>query len=583
MSLTNKEIADIFANIADILEIQGENRFKYLSYRTASEVIQDLPRDLRAYADDGTLTEIKGVGKAIAEKIQELLETGKLEYYEKRKAEVPLGVVDIMRINGVGPKKAKLFWDELGITSIEGLKEAADAGQLRELPGMGEKSEDKVIAGIEALARRGDRIPIGKVKPVADAVLEKLMALPQSIKGSLAGSIRRGRTTIGDVDILIASDEPAPIMDTFVSMDNVARILGHGPTKSSVELQNGIQMDLRILPLARWGTALQYFTGSKDHNVRIREIALNKGYSLNEHALRPVDDDGNLKDESTYVYCETEEDVYKHIGLPWIPPEIRENTGEVEAAQRNELPRLITLDDIQGDLHMHTNASDGKLSLEDMVNAARERGRKYIVITDHSQRSYQANGLDAERLMAQQNDVRAINDKYDDIEVLHGVEMDIREDGTLDLPDDILSQLDFVVASLHFGLSQPRERVTKRLLNAVNNPHVDLIGHMTGRLIGSRDGADVDFDAVFEAAAASGIAFEINANPRRLDLDSQYVRRAAEMGIPIAIDTDAHSARMLDHMSYGILTARRGWLTAAQVINTWDFETFINWVRARGQ
>lgn len=582
MSLSNREIAEIFANIADILEIQGENRFKYLSYRRASEILAELPRDLQAIADEGGLKDIPGVGKAISEKITELLETGQLEYYEKRKAEVPLTVVQIKRINGVGPKKAKLFWDELGILSIEELKTAAQKGKLRDLPGMGKKSEEKVLEGIESLERRSDRTPIGKAKPAAERILAALLELPEAQEGVIAGSIRRGRPTIGDVDILIASDNAQPIMDAFVAMEGIARILGHGPTKSSVELQSGLQVDVRVLPKQKWGTALQYFTGSQAHNIKIREIAREKGFSLNEEALRPIDENGEMLDESHYVYCETEEKVYETIGLQWIPPEMREDAGEIELAKKGELPKLITIEDMQADLHMHTTYSDGKLSIQEMVNCAVQRGMKYIVITDHSVSSFQAGGLTANELLEQRLEVQKVNEEMGDaIQVLHGVELDIKADGTLDYEDEVLKQLDWVVASLHISLKQDKEKTTIRLLNAIKNPYVRCIGHPTARLISRRDPVKVDMDAVIAAAAAHNTALEINANPERLDLDGQYARLAIENGVLISINTDAHSEKMMDLLDYGIMTARRGWVTAEQVINTWDYEKFSHWLNNR--
>lgn len=583
MALTNQDIAQIFLNIADMLEIQGENKFKFLAYRRAGEALSDLPRDLHAYAEDNTLEDIPGVGKAIAEKIRELLSTGKLEFYEKRKAEVPLTILDIMRINGVGPKKAKLFWDNLNIVTVQQLEEAAKTGQLRNLPGMGEKSEQKILDGIAALARQTGRTPIGKAKPAAETVLAMLRGMPEVIEAEVAGSIRRGRTTIGDVDILVASDSPAPIMNAFVNMENVARILGHGDTKSSVELNNGLQMDVRVLPKSQWGTALQYFTGSKNHNVKIRQIALDKGYSLNESALSPVDANSTIIETAPKLFCDTEEKVYNAIGLPWIAPELREDTGEVEAAKAGTLPNLITLDDIHADLHMHTTWSDGALSVKDMALEARKRGRKFIVITDHSRSLGIANGLSIERLMEQQAEVRRVNDELaGEIIVLHGTEMDIKADGTLDFPDEVLAQLDFVIASLHVSLSQPREQITKRLLNAIHNPHVDLIGHPTARYVPDREPVEADMDAVFAAAARTGIALEINANPRRLDLEGHYARRAIELGIPLAINTDAHSVEMLDMMPYGVMTARRGWVEARHVLNAWPYEKFMDWVKNRG-
>jgi DNA polymerase (family 10) len=587
LTLSNREIADIFETIADMLEIKGEIIHRVLSYRRAGETIRELPRDLHAIAAEDALTDIPNIGKTLAEKITEMLDTGKLEFYERLKGEIPVGLVEMMRVNGVGPKKAKLFWKELDITSIEAMEAAAKDGKLRDLPGMGEKSEKKILDGIAALARQTGRTPLGIALPAAQDILDKLLALPEALQGAIGGSIRRGRPTIGDIDLLVAVDameKAAPIMDTFVKMENVARVLGHGPTKSSVELLNGLQVDVRVLEKERWGTALSYFTGSQAHNIRMRELALDKGLSLNEHAFSPVDDKGEIIEDAPKTLCATEEEVYATVGLPYIPPEIREDSGEIEAAQQGRLPNLITLNDIQADLHMHTTWSDGALSIREMAEAARERGRKFIVITDHSRSLGIANGLSIERLLAQQEEIRKVDAEMNSaIRVLHGTEMDIKADGTLDYPDDVLEKLDFVIASLHVSLSQPRDQITQRLLAAINNPHVDLIGHPRGQYIPDREPVDADMDAVFAAAKQSGVALEINANPRRLDLEAPAGRRAVEMGILLAINTDAHAADQLDLMHFGVLTARRGWVEAPTVLNTWSFERFVDWTRSRGK
>ncbi|MBZ0277258.1 MAG: DNA polymerase/3'-5' exonuclease PolX, partial [Anaerolineae bacterium] len=460
-------------------------------------------------------------------------------------------------------------------------------GKLRDLPGMGAKSEQKIIEGIESLGRQTGRTPLGVALPAAQTILDLLLTLPQVKQATIAGSIRRGKPTIGDVDLLTAvetMDDAAPIMDAFVGMENVARVLGHGPTKSSVELLNGLQVDLRVLEQTRWGTALSYFTGSQAHNIRIRELALSKNLSLNEHAFTPLDSSGMAIEDAPKILCATEEEVYATVGLPWVAPELREDAGEIEAAQKGQLPALITLSDIQADLHMHTTWSDGKLSVREMAEAAKARGRRYIVITDHSQYSTIANGLSVERIMQQRQEVRQVDAAMGpDFRVFHGVEMDIRTDGALDYPDDVLAELDFVIASLHFGLRQERAVITERLLNAIRNPHVDLIGHPRGQLIPEREAADLDMDAVFTAAQQHGTALEINSNPRRLDLEAQYARRAVELGIPLAINTDAHSAENMDLHAFGVITARRGWVQAESVINTWPVERFIAWIQNRGK
>lgn len=574
MNTTNRDIAQTFEDVADMLEIKGEIIHRVLAYRNAAETIRGLARDLNVMHTAGeNLTTLPHIGATLAEKIIEMLTTGKLEFYERLTKEIPPSLIAITRINGVGPKKANLFWQEKNITTVAQLETAARAGELRNLKGMGAKSEQKIIEGIEALARRTDRISIGKALPIAQAILDDLLTLPGAIKGHMAGSMRRFRPTIGDIDLLVASEDAAPIMDRFVTRSDVARVLGHGPTKSSIELLQGTQADLRVLPPERYGTALSYFTGSQAHNIRLRQLALDQGLSLNEHAFT----DPNGKE----ILCATEEEVYQVLGLPWIPPEIREDQGEIETAQQGKLPNLITIQDIRSDLHMHTTWSDGELSIRDMAEVARQRGLSYIVITDHSRSLGIANGLSIERLMQQQAEVRAVNEAMgDNFTVLHGTEMDINADGSLDYPDEVLAQLDVVIASLHMSLRQPREQITQRLLNAIKNPHVDIIGHPRGQLIPDREPADLDMEAVLVAARESDTALEINANPARLDLEAAYARRTAEMGIKISINTDSHSAGDFEVLPYGIGTARRAWLSADQVINTWSVERFLEWVKS---
>jgi DNA polymerase (family 10) len=578
MALTNREIADIFDTIGDMLELKGEIIHRVMAYRNAAASIREQPRDLRALAADGQLETIPSVGKVMAEKIQELLDTGKLEFYERLAAEIPPGVVDILHVSGVGPKRARQFWQEANITSVDQLEAAARAGTLRTIPGMGEKSEARILEGIESLRRRSadTRTPLGIALPAAEAILQRLIALPGVGDGCVGGSLRRARPTIGDVDLLITANDSKSVMDIFVALDEVARVIGQGPTKSSIELHNGVRVDLVVIPPERWGTALVYFTGSQAHNIRIRELARQKGYTLNEHAFTSLTD-------GSEILCATEEEVYAMLDMQWMPPEIRENWGEIEMAQAHRIPTLVSLDDMRSDLHMHTVWSDGKATVREMAEAARARGRQYIVITDHSRNATIANGLTVERLMQQHEEVRSVDAEMSpDFRVFHGTEMEIRADGTLDFPDDVLAQLDFVIASLHVGLRQPREQVTARLLNAIRNPHVDLIGHPRGQLIPDRDPADLDMDAVFAAARETGIALEINANPERLDLEAQYARRAVELGIPLAIDTDAHRIAEMDLMRFGIMTGRRGWVQPQNVLNTLPVERFLEWVKQRG-
>jgi DNA polymerase (family 10) len=562
-----------------MLQIRGDNIHRVLSYRRASETIRAAPRDLRVIAGEGGLTDLSYIGKTIAAKIDEMLESGELEFYNRLKAEVPEGLVDIMHINGVGPKKAKLFWEKLAITSVDALKIAADNDKLAGLPGMGKKSQQKILDGIEALSRQTGRANIGEALPAAQRILDMLMALPQAKEGALAGSIRRGRETIGDVDILIAADDAGPIMERFVNMENVARVLGHGPTKSSVELLSGLQVDVRVLAKTRWGTALNYFTGSLTHNVRMRQIALAQNLSLNEHAYSPVDENKAIIESAEKILCDSETKVYETLGLQYVSPELREDSGEIEAAREHRLPQLIERRDIVGDLHMHSDWSDGKNSIREMVDACVARGHRYIVITDHSRSLGIANGLSIERLLAQAELVRELNGELGDtIQVYAGTEMDIKADGSLDYPDEVLAQLDFVIASLHSGLSQKRDQVTSRLLNAIGNPYVRMIGHPSARQYPNREEVDADWDAVLAAAKENDTILEINANPLRLDLKPELARMAKDMGVKLAINTDAHRIEHLDLMDYGVTNARRGWVEARHVVNSWSLERFHGWL-----
>jgi DNA polymerase (family 10) len=575
--MTNREVAHIFATVADMLQIKGENIHRVLAYRRAAETIAGLPRDLGAIYDEGTLTELPGVGQTLADKIEELLTTGQLEFYNRLASEVPPGVVEMMAIPGMGPKRAAQFWKDMGITSVEELRAAAEAGKLRDLPGMGVKSEARVLEGIEALVRRTDRVSIGDAYPIAAGILARLMQVEGVERGEVAGSLRRRRDTIGDIDLLIASHNPAPVMDRFISLPEVARVLGHGPTKSSVELHTGHQIDLRVLPPERYGTLLSYFTGSKEHNVRLRELALKQGLSLNEHGFTPVD--GGAE-----ILCVSEEEVYATLGLPWIPPELREDRGEIEAALAGGLPRLITLDDIRGDLQSHSTWSDGTASVLEMAQAAMAQGRQYLLITDHSHGLGVVQGVAPHDIPRQRTEIDAANAELGgQFTILHGAEVEIRADGTLDYPAEVLAEFDIVLASMHTSLRQPREQITARLLRAMSNPAVAIIGHPRGRRIPDREPADLDMDSVFEAAIQHDIALEINASPYRLDLDDQHARRAVGLGVKLTISTDAHQPGDFAQMHYGVATARRGWVTAEAVVNTWPLDRLLEWVKGRRQ
>ncbi|HEX6386035.1 MAG TPA: DNA polymerase/3'-5' exonuclease PolX [Anaerolineae bacterium] len=572
--MRNRDVADTFARVADMLAIRGDQIHRILAYRRAAESIEELGRDINQVYAEGTLTDIPGIGKTLADKIEEMLTTGTLQFYEKLAQEIPPSLVELLRVEGLGPKRVGQVYKELGVTTLDELTAAAREGKLRQLPGLGTKSEAKIVAAIEALARHGDgRTPLGDALPLAQDILASLADLPGIIKTAVGGSLRRWRETIGDIDLLIAAPDAEPIMDRFCRLPMVETILGQGPTKSSVLLLNGMQVDLRVLPVDRWGTLLSYFTGSKDHNVRLRELALKKGLSLNEHAFTPLD--GGQE-----ILCATEEEVYRVLDLPYIPPVLREDRGEIEAARAGQLPALVQVENVIGDLHMHSTWSDGQLTVLEMAQAARAQGLQYIAITDHSVSLGIANGLSIERLLAQAAEVRAADEAMGpDFRVLHGVEMEIKADGTLDYPDEVLEQMDIVIASLHVSLSQSREQVTQRALAAIDNPHVDILGHPTGRLLPERAGADLDMDAVIAAAAATGTILEVNANPRRLDLRDVHVRRAIELGARIAINTDAHHPDQFALLHYGVATARRGWATAEDVVNTWPVEQLLDFIQ----
>jgi len=571
----NQQLADVFDTIADLLEINGEVIYKTLAYRKAADNLRNLGRDVNEVWSEGDLTDIPGVGKAIANKIEELLTTGHLDFLDKLNEEVPATLVEILQVPDVGPKKTALLWRNAGITTLAELESAARAGSLRDLPGMGIKSETKIISGIEALARRTDRIPLGMAWPFAQELLGFLDSIESVQAVEVGGSLRRMKATVGDLDLLAAAEDSVQVMDAFVGHPDVIDMISRGDTKSSVEFANNIRAQLWVHPPERFGTALQYATGSKEHNVRLRELALKQDLSLSDQAF--------LRKDGSEVLCAEEEQVYEILGLPWIPPELREDRGEIQAAQTRVLPVLIEVGDILNDLHTHSTWSDGKLSIQEMADAAIERGLKVLAITDHSASLGVAGGLTVRRLKEQRQEIDAVQDVLGEtIHLLQGSEVEIRSDGSLDYPDDVLANLDIVIASLHTGLRQPREKVTQRLLNAIRNPHVDVIAHPTGRIIPNREGADLDMAAVLEAAAEHGVALEINAHPTRLDLDDIYARRAIEIGINLSINTDAHSASDMDLLHFGVATARRGWVTPEGVINAWTAERLLVWLKSRG-
>lgn len=573
--MNNEEIAAVFDRIADLSEIKGELIYKTLAYRKAAENIRNLGADVEAVHREGKLLEIPGVGKAIAEKIDELLTTGQLNFLLRLEQEVPPTLVDFLKVPDVGPKKAAMFWKQGGITTLAELESAARAGKLRGLPGMGEKSEARILSGLEALARRSKRLPLGVALPIATRWVEWLRKVPGVEQVEAAGSLRRRKITIGDLDLVAAARNPQPIMDAFIHHPDVQRIAGQGENKSSIEAAGGLNIQLWIQPPERFGTLLQFVTGSKEHNVRLRELAQKKDLSLSEQSISNADGSERLFSD--------EEGVYAALGLPWIAPELREDRGEIAAALAGKLPHLLERADLIADLHVHSTWSDGAATIAEMAAAARERGLKVLAISDHSGSLGVAGGMSVEKLHERRAEIANVQANIGDtLRLLQGAEVEIHADGSLDYPDDVLAELDVVVASLHSSLRQPREQITERLLRAMRNPNVDVIGHPSGRLLPNREGADLDWERVLTTARETGVALEINAHPARLDLDEVYARRAAEMGILLSLNTDAHAPEQFDLIEYGISATRRAWLEPGQIINAWPPQKLLDWLQKRG-
>jgi DNA polymerase (family 10) len=560
--MSNADVAQVFSEIATLLEIKGENPFKVRAYQRVAETILGLTQDLSELRQRGELRSLPGVGASTAEKIEELLDTGRSTHHQELLREYPATLLDMLCVPGVGPKTVKLLFEREGIATIEALEQAAQAGILRSLPGLGEKTEQEILRGVAHLREYSQRTNLGIAWAIAQGIMEELRAGAPVDHMEAAGSLRRMKETVGDIDILITSDAPQPVMDRFVGLEVVAQVLAHGPTKSSVLTDAGIQADLRVVSPESFGAALQYFTGSKQHNVRLRDLAVRQKVKLNEYGAFQV----SAKAEKR-IGGRLEEEMYAALELPLIPPELREDQGEIEAAREGRLPALIELSDIRGDLQMHSTWSDGHRTISEMARAAKSLGYRYIAITDHSPSQTVANGLSVERLRERRQEIEAAQKAVPGIAILDGAEVDIKRDGSLDYPDEVLAALDFVVASVHSGWKMERAAMTSRIIKAMENPWVDCIGHPTGRLIGQREPYEVDMEALLQAAARLGVAMEINAYPDRLDLKDVHARRAKELGVKLVIDTDAHSADQLTLMRFGVATARRGWAEAADVLN----------------
>ena len=562
--MTRETLVSVLDDIALLLELQGENPFKIRAYRTGSEIVQNFDGDIVQRAKDNELNGIKGLGDALQQKLHELASTGKLDFYEKLRAQFPSTLFELFNLQGLGPKKIKVLYDELGIDSLDSLKNACEEKtKITALKGFGAKTVEKILAAIASNAAFADRFRLGEIAPLAETFLERLRTCPGVTQCAIAGSYRRAKETVHDVDFLVATNDGPAATAFFTQFPEIHEILAHGDTKASIRLETGLQCDLRAVSTAQFPFALQYFSGSKEHNVAVRGLALKQGLSLNEYGFTAT------KDGTKVPAVETEDDIYRALGLQPVPPELRENRGEIEAAQEGTLPRLVELENLRGTFHNHTTASDGRNTLAEMAAAAADHGLDYFGISDHSKSSFQAHGLDAERLMAQIDDIRAFNQSgQSPCHLFAGSEVDILKDGALDFPDDVLAELDFVVASVHNAFTLPKDEMTARIIRALENEHVTMLGHLTGRLLLRRDPYAVDVDKIIDCAAETRTVIELNSNPRRLDMDWRYWKKARDKGVLTSINPDAHRAEQLQFLALGTRIARKGWLRREDVLNT---------------
>jgi len=556
-----REIVKTLSNIATLLELKGENSFKIRAYKTGSDIIENFSGDIEQIAKDDKLDEIKGIGKALASKIQEIINTGKLSYYENLKSEFPDSIFELFDISNLGPKKIKNLYDNLKIDSIEKLEASCRSGEISQVSGFGEKSVAKIL---EAIAFRKDNAKFfrtGDIAPIAENILNFLKKLPQVSQAKIAGSYRRGKEIVHDIDFIVATKSPIEVIDQFTKMVEVDEIISKGKTKSSIRLNNGLQCDLRAVKSSEFPFALSYFTGSKAHNIRMRSLANSNEYTLNEYALIQ-------KNKNEQIPIQNETELYEKLGLTYIPPALREGQGEIEASQNSTLPNLVKIDNLKGTFHNHTTASDGKNSLEEMANAAKDLGLQYLGISDHSKSSVQANGLSADRLLNQIDEVKKYNNNIEDnFKIFSGVECDILKNGNLDYDDSILSQLDYSVASVHSSFSLTEKEMTKRVIKAIENPFVTMIGHLTGRLLLLRKPYDINVSKIIDACAENNTIIEINANPRRLDMDWRWWKHAKDKGVKCSINPDAHKIEHFQFLHFGIKIAQKGWLESSDVVN----------------
>ena len=569
--MKNFEVARIFYEIASLLEVRDESRFRIRAWQRAAQTLEALSEDVTAVAARGALRSLPGIGKEIAARIEEYLATGRLELLDRLRENLPPDFLSLLEVRGLGPRTARALWELLGIDTVERLEEACRSGRVIGVGGIHKKTCENLLKAIAQHKAGRSRALLTTARAIANQVAAALRAHGGVDRLETAGSLRRMRETVKDIDILVTSTEPAHVIETLVSLPSVAEITARGETKVSVRHQDGLAIDLRVVAPEAFGAALQYFTGSKAHNVRLREMAVRRGLKISEYGVF---------DEATgaRVASETEHDVYAAVGLPWIPPELREDGGEIDAAREGRLPELIAIGDLKGDLHDHTEWSDGHHSLERLVEVAEARGYEYVIVSDHSRSLTIAQGLSIERLRQQRAEIRAVQPRHR-IRILAGTECDILEDGALDFPDEVLAELDVVVASVHSRFKQDRATMTARIVQALGNPHMDILGHPTGRRLGSRDPYDVDLDAVFAAARTHGKAVEINASPERLDLNDAHARRAAEAGVLLSISTDTHYLSELDNVDLGVAVARRAWVTRDRILNTRPLDALLSWTR----